>query len=203
MGRVWADRPAVGPVVAVCNYQLRCARMGAGPVGPCAPQGPIRCGMLPPSCIPQDLLFAVARIGAESAVGRWLSRPIVVLRNYQLHSATIARADRTASSPTEDVEEKVRWLTLGGLQIVAADETVGLLAGRLHARHYHRTRRPLSLADCIALAIALSLGQRLATSDPALLGATADEGCPYRVFLDARGRRASVAAIPDEGSTSP
>jgi predicted nucleic acid-binding protein len=159
--------------------------------------------MLPPSCIPQDLLFAVARIGAESAVGRPLSRPIVVLRNYQLHSATIARAGRIASAPTEGVEEKVRWLTLGGLQIVAADETVGLLAGRLHARHYHRTRRPLSLADCIALAIALSLGQRLATSDPALLGAAADEGCPYRVFLDARVRRASVAAIPDEGSTSP
>jgi hypothetical protein len=54
--------------------------------------------MLPPSCIPQDLLFTVARIGAESAVGRPLSRPIVVLRNYQLHSATIARADRIASA---------------------------------------------------------------------------------------------------------
>ena len=105
--------------------------------------------------------------------------------------------------PAEDVEEKVRWLTLGGLQIVAADEAVGMLAGRLHARHYHRTRRPLSLADCIALATALSLGQRLATSDPALLGAAADEGCPYSALLDARGRRASVAAIPDEGSTSP
>ena len=103
----------------------------------------------------------------------------------------------------EDVEEKVRWLTLGGMQIVAADEAVGLLAGRLHARHYHRTRRPLSLADCIALATALSLGQGLATSDPALLGAAADEGCPHMALLDARGRRASVAATPDEGSTSP
>ena len=95
--------------------------------------------------------------------------------------------------PAEDVEEKIRWLVLGGLRIVAADEAVGLLAGRLHARHYHRTRRPLSLADCIALATAMSLGQRLATSDPALLGAAADEGCPYGALLDARGQRASVA----------
>ena len=103
----------------------------------------------------------------------------------------------------DGIEEKVRWLTLGGLQIVAADEAVGLLAGRLHARHYHRTRRPLSLADCIALATAMSLGQRLATSDPALLAGAAEEGCRYTALVDARGQRASVAAGPDTGSTSP
>lgn len=102
--------------------------------------------------------------------------------------------------PADEVEEKVRWLTVGGLQVVAVDEAVGLLAGRLHARHYHRTRRPLSLADCMALATSLSLGQRLATSDPALLAAAADEGCPFTALLDARGRRASVGADPDEGS---
>lgn len=94
----------------------------------------------------------------------------------------------TRAWPAEDVEEKIRCLMIGGLQVVAADEAVGLLAGRLHARHYHRTRCPLSLADCVALATALLLGQRLATSDPALLGAAADEGCAYSALPDARVR---------------
>jgi len=105
--------------------------------------------------------------------------------------------------PADAVEEKVRWLTAGGLQVVVVDEAVALRAGRLHARHYHRTRRPLSLADCIALATAMSLGQRLATSDPALLAGAAEEGCRYTALVDARGQRASVAAGPDTGSTSP
>ena len=94
--------------------------------------------------------------------------------------------------PPDEVEEKLRWLTLGGLQVVAVDELVGLSAGRLHAHHYHRTRRPLSLADCVALATALALGQRLATSDPALIAAGGDEGCQMIALPDARGQRPSV-----------
>jgi uncharacterized protein with PIN domain len=105
--------------------------------------------------------------------------------------------------PADAVEEKVRWLTAGGLQVVVVGEAVALRAGRLHARHYHRTRRPLSLADCIALATSLSLGERLATSNPALLAAAADEGCPCTALPDARGQRASVGAEPEEGSQAP
>jgi predicted nucleic acid-binding protein len=50
-------------------------------------------------------------------------------------------------------------------------------------------RRPLSLADCVALATALALGQRLATSDPALIATARDETCDVVALLDARGRR--------------
>jgi PIN domain nuclease of toxin-antitoxin system len=91
-----------------------------------------------------------------------------------------------------EVEEKLRWLTLGGLEVVSVDEAAGLSAGRLHARHHHRTRSALSLADCAALATALGLGQRLATSDPALLVAAGDEGCRVIALPDARGRRPPV-----------
>ena len=91
--------------------------------------------------------------------------------------------------PADEIDEKLRWLMLGGLGIVAVDESIGLSAGRLHARHYHRTRRPLSLADCVALASALGSGVRLATSDPALIAAAVDEGCPVMALADARGRR--------------
>jgi PIN domain nuclease of toxin-antitoxin system len=91
--------------------------------------------------------------------------------------------------PAEDVEEKLRWLTVGGLRVVALDAPLALSAGRLHARHYHRSRRPVSLVDCAALATALALHERLATSDPALLAAAADEGCGVIALPDARGNR--------------
>jgi len=91
--------------------------------------------------------------------------------------------------PVDDVEEKLRWLTIGGLAVVPVDEAIALDAGRLHAEHYHRSRRPISLADCMALATARSLGMQLGTSDPHLT-ATADEiGLPVLRLPDARGRR--------------
>lgn len=94
--------------------------------------------------------------------------------------------------PAEEVEEKLRWLTLGGLRVVAVDESFGLGAGRLHAEHYHRLERALSLADCTALATALGLGQRLATSDPALITAAQSEGCAVIALPDSRGHRPAV-----------
>ncbi len=91
--------------------------------------------------------------------------------------------------PADEVEEKLRWLTLGGLTVVPVDEVVGLAAGRLHAAHYHRTQRPISLADCVALAIASAVGSRLATSDPALIATARETGCAVVPLPDARGRR--------------
>lgn len=94
--------------------------------------------------------------------------------------------------PADEVEEKLRWLTLGGLGVVAVDESLGLGAGRLHADHYHRSQRALSLADCAALATALALGRRLATSDPALIAAAHSEGCAAIALPDSRGQRPAV-----------
>jgi predicted nucleic acid-binding protein len=94
----------------------------------------------------------------------------------------------------DEVEEKLRWLILGGLEVVSVDAAIALSAGRLHARHYHRTRRPVSLADCTALATAIARQERLATSDPALLAAARDEGCPVVPLPDARGNRPSVGS---------
>jgi len=89
----------------------------------------------------------------------------------------------------EEVTEKLAWLAVGGLEVVAVDEPIGLLAGELHARHHDRATRAVSLADCLALATALALGQRLATSDPPLLEMARGEGCEVVALPDARGRR--------------
>jgi predicted nucleic acid-binding protein len=57
---------------------------------------------------------------------------------------------------------------------VSADQ--GLLAGRLRAKHYHRERCAVSLADCIAAATALTEQRPLATFDLALATVLRSEG---------------------------
>lgn len=52
---------------------------------------------------------------------------------------------------------------------VVVDAAIAASAGLLRARYYHRTDRPLSLADCVAAAAAQQHDARLATSDPPLL----------------------------------
>lgn len=64
-------------------------------------------------------------------------------------------------------------------------------AGELRARYYHRTRRPLSLADCFLLASAGS-NDRIATSDQAIVDTAAAEGLsvvPLRNSSGVRARR--------------
>jgi PIN domain nuclease of toxin-antitoxin system len=63
-----------------------------------------------------------------------------------------------------------------GIHFSAVDTELAAEAAELRASHYHRTRRSVSLADCVAAALALDRGYRLATSDPALLALVVDEG---------------------------
>lgn len=95
---------------------------------------------------------------------------------------------RRVGLAVEDVEEKLRWLIVGGLRVVPVDEPTGSRAGRLRAQHYDRTVCPLSLADCIALATAMELDQPLATADPALLAVAQRVGVDTRPLPDSSGR---------------
>lgn len=58
---------------------------------------------------------------------------------------------------------------LGLLDAIAVDASIGAAAGRLRARHYHRTRCAVSMADCLAAETARGSARPLATSDPHLL----------------------------------
>jgi len=62
------------------------------------------------------------------------------------------------------------------LHVTGVDADLAFAAAELRAVHYHRTRRPVSLADCIAAALSLDRVARLATSDPHLLQLVLDEG---------------------------
>jgi predicted nucleic acid-binding protein len=85
--------------------------------------------------------------------------------------------------------DALEFLEGGGLQVASVNAGIGAVVGKLHARHYDRKTSPLSMADCVALATALSLGEPLATSDPALAVAAQSEGVAVAALPDARGQR--------------
>jgi predicted nucleic acid-binding protein len=65
--------------------------------------------------------------------------------------------------------------------------TIASRAGLLRARHYHRTARSVSLADCVAAETARAFAAPVATSDPHLLELCRDEGIGLLALADSRG----------------
>ena len=61
------------------------------------------------------------------------------------------------------------------LKVISVSGELAWSAAHLRARHYHRRDRPLSLADCIALATSIEFGG-LATADALLAQVARDEG---------------------------
>ncbi|ORV10855.1 PIN domain-containing protein [Mycobacterium celatum] len=87
-----------------------------------------------------------------------------------------------------DEEAALDLAQLGLADPPALDETVATRAGLLRARHYHRTRRAVSLADCVVAVVARSAKTAVATSDPHLLELCHDEGIDVIVLPDSTGR---------------
>jgi PIN domain nuclease of toxin-antitoxin system len=87
----------------------------------------------------------------------------------------------------DDVHADLALLANAGMQIVPVSADQGLLAGRLRARHYHRERCAVSLADCLAAAAALTARLSLATSDPALAALIRAENGTVHPLADSKG----------------
>lgn len=88
----------------------------------------------------------------------------------------------------DDVHADLALLSHAGMQLAWLSPEVGTLAGRLRARHYHRQRMAVSLADCVAAATALTEQRPLATSDPALAALVRAEGGKIQGLPDSTGR---------------
>lgn len=78
---------------------------------------------------------------------------------------------------------------LGLLEGTVVDSDLGLAAGRLRARRYHRTRCAVSMADCVAAEAARQATTSLATSDPHLLDLCHLEGISTTVLTGSNGTR--------------
>ena len=88
-----------------------------------------------------------------------------------------------------DEDEAVLDLAQLGLAPPAvADLPLATQAGLMRARHYHRTSRAVSLADCVAAVTARSSGARLASADPHLLDLCTEEDIPVVALPDSSGR---------------
>jgi predicted nucleic acid-binding protein len=88
-------------------------------------------------------------------------------------------------------EEQV-FLDLAELDLIDAisiGSRIGREAGSLRSRHYHRTRCPVSMADCLAAAAANGRDDALATADPLLLDLCHSEAIPSIVLPGSDGSR--------------
>ena len=94
---------------------------------------------------------------------------------------------RVAGGDEEDVSLDLAQLGLD--DAIHVDSAIGTAAGRLRARRYHRTRCPVSLADCVAAEVARTTGRPLATSDPDLLDVCHHEGIAITVLPQSNGDR--------------
>lgn len=89
----------------------------------------------------------------------------------------------------DDVHADIALLSHAGMDVQPVSVEAGLLAGPLRARHYHRQRMAVSLADCVAAAVSLSRGSALATSDPALAAVVRAEGGKVHGLPASNGER--------------
>jgi uncharacterized protein with PIN domain len=74
------------------------------------------------------------------------------------------------------------------LRVRAVERPHAWRAAELRVKHYHRTRRPLSLGDCLLLAMT-SEHDQLATADPDVLATAGEEQIAWIALPDSRGQR--------------
>ena len=90
------------------------------------------------------------------------------------------------------VDEEEVTLDLAELDLldgIVVESETGVHAGRIRARHYHRVRRPVSLADCVVLASAHGRNEPVVSADPHLLDMCHAEGMAAVVLPGSDGSR--------------
>jgi PIN domain nuclease of toxin-antitoxin system len=122
--------------------------------------------------------------GAVEALLRTDHCAIPAVNLAEVHDHVVRRF---AAQPGE-VARAMRLLELAGLEVLPIGDEIAIGAGLLRAEHYHRTRRPISIADSIALACAMEYGQRLATSDRGLVEVARAVGVEVVALADSSGR---------------
>jgi predicted nucleic acid-binding protein len=100
-------------------------------------------------------------------------------------------AARQHGYPLDEIRKALEPLVLGGqLTVAVSHEREAWLAAEIRVSEYHRSKRPLSMADCVLLAHGLSTKDAIATSDP-------------HVAAVARSSGLTVVALPDKHGTRP
>lgn len=123
---------------------------------------------------------------AAGAVADLLRRPTTL--SAVNATEVVDQLVRVFGRDPDDVQADLALLEHSGLHLAPVSAEIGILAGRLRARHYHRDRMAVSLADCVAAATALSAARSLATADPALAALMRTEAGTVHALPDSAGR---------------
>lgn len=134
------------------------------------------------------LTALLANEPAAEEVGRLIAEDGVVVATPNLAETAdrLARVYGIAVQRTRSAVESLEQST--DLNVRAAERSHAWRAAELRAKHYHRTDRPLSLGDCLLLAMT-DEDDRVATSDPHVLATAAEEQIGSVVLANSRGRR--------------
>jgi uncharacterized protein with PIN domain len=98
----------------------------------------------------------------------------------------LARVHGIAVERTRAALETLEQTT--DLTVRPAERPHAWRAAELRVAYYHRTRRPLSLGDCLLLAMT-GAQERVATADPHVLEVAAQERIQWIALPDSRGER--------------
>lgn len=96
---------------------------------------------------------------------------------------------RVFGHDADGIEADLALLSHAGMTVQAVTHELGMEAGRIRSRRYHRQRAAISLGDCVAASAALAGHAPLATADPALAEILRAEGGKVIPLPDSRGRR--------------
>jgi len=106
-------------------------------------------------------------------------------------SEVVDRLVRIFEVEPPTLSERLGALIDGVLPVLPTDQRIAWRAGELHAAHYHRTRSPLSLADCLLLATA-EPDDKVASADGAVIATAKKLEIEAIPLLDSKGNRPSV-----------
>jgi ribonuclease VapC len=118
-----------------------------------------------------------------------------ILRRGEAAMSAVNLAEALDVLQRVDGIDRARVDTLTGpliresLALLAVDERAARDGADIRARRYHRTRAPLSLADCLLLAAARGAQAVVATADRPLASAARAEEIEVAALPDRRGRR--------------
>lgn len=143
-----------------------------------------RVTVLDASALVAFLLDEPARAPVE-AILRHRPPPLVSAVNLIEVIDKLCRVDGIAG---DEANDQVDMLLVGGLEIQPFWLPDARNAAAIRARYYHRTRAPVSLADCACIATALSQHADLATTDAALAIVARKLGISVIPVPDSNGR---------------
>lgn len=135
--------------------------------------------------------FALVALSLEEPASDRVAAAIQ-LGNARMSTLNLAEAAdrlvRVGGGPAGDVQRVLGDVIGEIVEPVPLDMATAWHAAELRARHYHRRKAPLSLADCAALSLTLTTPEGvLATADPPLLRAADAEGAGVLALPDSAG----------------